>query len=163
MSEHQIDVKSVAALHVASTSGLARSFEPPHITEVISPLYPKLFERLGRAAIAPTGVSIAWYEVDPAGTDQILVHVGVAVDAEVTMIDGLDVVDLPALDRVASIVHHGAPEGEAGFDQSYHALLRFAEDNGYVAVGFSREIYLDCPEDRDVWVTELQFALESAD
>ena len=162
MSEHQIEVKSVAAMHVASTGALAASFDPDDITAVIGPLYPRLFDQLGASGVTPTGPSLAWYEVDPMGTDQVLVHAGVPVDDSVTAVDGLDVIDLPAIERVAAIVHQGAPEAEVGFDASYHALLRFAEANGYVAVGFSREIYLDCPPDRSKWVTELQFALAPA-
>lgn len=34
------------------------------------------------------------------------------------------------------------------------------EDNGYRATGYPREVYLECPEDRDKWVTELQEAIE---
>jgi DNA-binding transcriptional MerR regulator len=160
MTEPEITVKAVDPLHVASTSDRAASFDPADITAVIVPLYPRLFDRLAAADVAPVGLSIAWYEMDPGGTDQVVVHAGVPVADEITVIEGLDVVDLPALSQVASIVHRGAPDSELGFDGSYHALLRYAEAHGYVAVGFSREIYLDCPADRDRWVTELQFALE---
>jgi effector-binding domain-containing protein len=42
---------------------------------------------------------------------------------------------------------------------SYETLLRWIDAAGETAVGYSREIYLACPESVDDWVTELQFVL----
>lgn len=40
-------------------------------------------------------------------------------------------------------------------------LAQWIEANGYRATGYSREVYLECPEDRDKWVTELQEPIET--
>jgi DNA-binding transcriptional MerR regulator len=158
MTDHVIEQKSVAAMHVAEVTALADSFDPDDITPVIVPLYPQLFERLGRANVSPTGVSIAYYTDDAAGTGKVCIHAAVPVDHAVSHVDGLVVTDLPALELVASTTVHGSPEV---YDSAYQALLRYAEAHGYHAVGYSREIYLDCPSDQAKWVTELQFALEA--
>jgi effector-binding domain-containing protein len=36
------------------------------------------------------------------------------------------------------------------------ALARWIDDNGYQSTGYPREINLECPENHDHWVTELQ-------
>jgi hypothetical protein len=33
---------------------------------------------------------------------------------------------------------------------------RWIDANGYRTTGYSRELYLECPDDQDKWVTELQ-------
>ena len=35
-------------------------------------------------------------------------------------------------------------------------LLERIDANGYRSAGYSRELYIECGEDRDTWVTELQ-------
>ncbi len=157
MTDHLIELKQVDALHIVEVSDLAESFDPDDITPVIVPLYPRLFERMGAAGISGQGPSIAYYTDDPAGSGKVLVHAGIAVPDDVQRVAGLEVTDLPALALVASTTVHGSPDG---YDSAYQALLRYAEANGYVAVGYSREIYLDCPPDQSQWVTELQFALD---
>ena len=36
------------------------------------------------------------------------------------------------------------------------ALARWIDANGYRSAGYARELYLECPDDHDQWVTELQ-------
>jgi len=36
------------------------------------------------------------------------------------------------------------------------ALARWIDGNGYQSTGYPREISLECPPNRDEWVTELQ-------
>lgn len=47
----------------------------------------------------------------------------------------------------------------ASIIDSYALLDRWMEATGEQPVGFSREVYLDCPPDQNAWVTELQFVL----
>ena len=35
-------------------------------------------------------------------------------------------------------------------------------ENGYRSTGYPREVYLECPDDEDKWVTELQEPLTTA-
>ena len=39
---------------------------------------------------------------------------------------------------------------------TYQTLAGWIENNGARALGYPREVYLECPDDRDKWVTELQ-------
>jgi effector-binding domain-containing protein len=36
------------------------------------------------------------------------------------------------------------------------ALARWIDANGYRPVGYNRELYIEIPQSRDAWVTELQ-------
>jgi hypothetical protein len=35
-------------------------------------------------------------------------------------------------------------------------LAQWIDANGHRSAGYNRELYLDCPQDKDLWVTELQ-------
>ena len=61
--------------------------------------------------------------------------------------------DLPAIEQAATVVHRGSMDNVMSTIQ---VLARWIEDNGYRASGYPREFYLECPEDRAQWVTELQ-------
>lgn len=57
------------------------------------------------------------------------------------------------LDRAATIVHRGSMDTVLPTAQT---LARWIDANGYRSAGYPREINLECPENRDDWVTELQ-------
>ena len=80
-------------------------------------------------------------------------HASLPVNAEPDSVDGVDIVDLPALAQAATLVHRGSMDNCMA---SYQTLAQWIEANGYRSVGYARELYLDCPEDQDKWVTELQ-------
>ncbi|MFF8942271.1 hypothetical protein ACF1A5_08310 [Streptomyces sp. NPDC014864] len=61
--------------------------------------------------------------------------------------------DLPPVDQAATIVHRGAMDAVLPRAQ---ALARWIDVNGYQSAGYPREINLECPDDRDEGVTELQ-------
>jgi hypothetical protein len=42
---------------------------------------------------------------------------------------------------------------------SLQILGRWLDDNGYHSPGYAREVYLDCPDSVDDWVTELQVTI----
>jgi DNA-binding transcriptional MerR regulator len=152
MPADEVQVKRIPAVRVAELSGLAAGFEPESISPVIGPLYDELIRRLERAGVTPTGAPVAWYE-DAAGGDGVVVHAGMPVDVERGGAHGLQVVDLPAIERAATILHHGSMDGVM---PTVQALARWIEANDYRSAGYNRELYLECGEDRDTWVTELQ-------
>jgi DNA-binding transcriptional MerR regulator len=55
--------------------------------------------------------------------------------------------------RAATIVHRGSMDNVMATIQT---LARWIDDNGYRSAGYPRELYLECPDDQDKWVTELQ-------
>ncbi|GAA1405971.1 MerR family transcriptional regulator [Kitasatospora putterlickiae] len=153
MSTHDVVVKRVPAVRVAELTGVAASYEPQDIGPVIGPLFDELCGRLATAGIAHAGPSVARYE--DTGDGSVLIRVAVPVPASVDPAGehGLAVVDLPAVEEAATLVHRGSMDGSLGAVQ---ALARFIEENGYRSTGYARELYLECPEEVAHWVTELQ-------
>ncbi|MFF9509864.1 MerR family transcriptional regulator [Streptomyces sp. NPDC014724] len=154
MPADEVAVKSIAAVRVAELTGTAAGFEPEDITPVIGPLYDRLFPLLGTVGVGPSGPGIAYYEDAPEGGGAIVVHAGVTVSAPVGPLGdtGITVVELPPFEA-ATIVHRGPMDGVLPTAQT---LARWIDANGYRSTGYAREISLECPDDRDKWVTELQ-------
>ncbi|MFD8568479.1 MerR family transcriptional regulator [Streptomyces sp. NPDC057694] len=151
MSAEDIVVKNLPRVRVAELTAVAPDFEPTSISAVIQPLYDELFRRLDAAGIRPTGPGIARYEDAPGGG--ILVHAGVEVSAAPREDGDLHVLDLPPVERAATLVHHGAMDAVLPAVQH---LARWIDAHGHRSAGYPREISLECPADHDKWVTELQ-------
>ncbi|MFB8117308.1 MerR family transcriptional regulator [Streptomyces sp. NPDC056465] len=152
MPTDDIVIKSLPAIRVAELTATAASFEPEDISPVIGPLYEELFSRLEAAGVVPSGPGVAYYEDAPEGGGRISVHAAVQVSA--TLRDGgYQVLDLPSVDQAATVLHHGSMDTVLPTSQ---ALARWIDGNGYRSTGYPREISLECPPDRDEWVTELQ-------
>jgi DNA-binding transcriptional MerR regulator/effector-binding domain-containing protein len=152
MPTDEVVVKSVPAVRVAELSGVVKSFEPASVGPVIGPLYDELGALLGRAGLTPVGAPVAYYEDAPDG-EGVVVHAALPVNAEPGGDHGLTIVDLPALDRAATILHRGEMDDVM---PSIQALSRWIDANGYRSTGYNREVYLECAGDRSTWVTELQ-------
>ncbi|MFE7313397.1 MerR family transcriptional regulator [Streptomyces sp. NPDC057555] len=152
MPTNDVVIKNVPAVRVAELTATAASFDPEDIGPVIGPLYNELFRRLGSAGITPTGPGIAYYEDAPEGGGRITVHAAVQVSAPLQ--DGaFRILDLQSFDQAATIVHRGSMDAVLPTAQ---ALARWIDSNGYQPSGYPREVTLECPENRDDWVTELQ-------
>ncbi|MFD5825601.1 MerR family transcriptional regulator [Lentzea sp. NPDC060358] len=155
MPTDEIVVKAVPAVRVARLSATAASYGPEDIGPVIQPLYPQLFERLGRAGVTPSGHGIATYE--PAAGEEVRVHAGVVVAVDPAPGFDFEVVDLPALAEAATVVHRGPMDD---VDATYQAVAAWIEAHGYKQNGFAREVYLRYGEgDPADWVTELQLEI----
>ncbi|MGD3105226.1 MerR family transcriptional regulator [Streptomyces sp. YGL11-2] len=106
------------------------------------------------------------------GGEAIVVHAGFVISPEAlakaapgTVVDGttrtprpvpglgFDVVTLPGLDLAATVVHRGPMSRIMPTAQS---LAHWIDANGYRSAGYARELYLECPEDQEKWVTEIQ-------
>ncbi|MER5360207.1 MerR family transcriptional regulator [Streptomyces sp. NPDC002785] len=160
MSADDVVVRSIAPVRVAELSGTAASFAPEDITPVIGPLYDRLFPLLGTVGVSPSGPGIAHYEDAPEGGGAVVVHAGVTVSAPVGPVGdtGITVVELPPFEA-ATIVHRGSMDGVLPTAQT---LARWIDANGYRSAGYAREISLECPENQDKWVTELQEPITGA-
>ncbi|SCL41354.1 DNA-binding transcriptional regulator, MerR family [Micromonospora pallida] len=158
MPTDDIVIKNVPAVRVAELTATAASFDPEDIGPVIGPLYDELFRRLDAAGITPTGPGIAYYQDEPQATGRIIVHAAVQVAAPCQ--DGdVRVLDLPPIEQAATIVHRGAMDAVV---PTVQALARWIDGNGYQSNGYPREVNLECPADRDDWVTELQAPVSRA-
>ncbi|MFD6274789.1 MerR family transcriptional regulator [Streptomyces sp. NPDC060209] len=152
MPTNDVVIKSLPAIRVAELTANASSFEPEDIGPVIGPLYDELFRRLSAAGVTPAGPGVAYYEDAQEGGGEISVHAAVQVAAPLR--DGaFRVLDLPSFDQAATIVHRGSMDTVLPTAQ---ALALWIDENGYQSAGYPREINLECPDNRDDWVTELQ-------
>jgi len=152
MPADDVQIKRIPGVRVAELTGTAASFEPESITPVIQPLYDALCGRLDRVGLTPTGPAIAWYEDSPDG-DGVLVHATLPVDAEPGSDHDFAIVDLPEIEQAATIVHRGSMDDVMPTIQT---LAVWMDANGYRSAGYNRELYIECGEDREAWVTELQ-------
>ncbi|HEX2183044.1 MAG TPA: MerR family transcriptional regulator [Rubrobacteraceae bacterium] len=152
MPADEVQIKRIQAVRVAELTATAASFEPESISPVIGPLYDELSRRLDRAGLTPTGPAIACYEDSPDG-DGVLVHATLPVEADPGEDHDFAIVDLPELEQAATILHRGSMDNVMPTIQT---LARWIDANGYRSVGYNRELYIECRQDRDAWVTELQ-------
>ncbi|MGW1840287.1 MerR family transcriptional regulator [Streptomyces sp. NPDC002067] len=153
MSTDEVVVKRIPPVRVAELSATADNFAPEVIGPVVGPLFDELCHRLDRAGVAPADPSIAYYEAAPGAGEAVLVHAAIPVTAAPDAPHGLTIVDLPAVENAATIVHRGSMDTVLPTAQT---LARWIDANGYHSAGYARELYLSCPDDPDQWVTELQ-------
>ncbi|MFD6531923.1 MerR family transcriptional regulator [Streptomyces sp. NPDC060184] len=164
MDTEDVVIKQVPAVRVAELTGTAAGFRPQDITPVIVPLYERLFPLLAAAGVTPTGPGVARYEDAPddknTSAGAVLVHAGVTVSAPVGPVgdSGVRVVELPAFEA-ATLVHRGSMDAVLSTEQ---VLARWLDNSGYRSVGYTREVNLECPEEKEKWVTELQQAIVKA-
>jgi DNA-binding transcriptional MerR regulator/predicted transcriptional regulator YdeE len=155
MPTDDVVLKPVPATRVARLTATAASYGPEDIGPVIQPLYPELMARLERAGVPITGYGIATYV--PAAGDEVLVQAGFTVSVSPSDAFDFEVVDLPALESAATIVHRGTMDD---VDTTYQAVAAWIEANGYRQHGFAREVYLRYGEgDPADWITELQLEI----
>ncbi|MFV2121985.1 MerR family transcriptional regulator [Streptomyces sp. Act-28] len=152
MSTHDVVVKSLPAVRLAELSGTAASYAPADIGPVLTPLYEELCARLSAAGVTGFGPGIAYYEDSPAGDGTIVAHAGMVVPPGATAPD-VDFVELPPVARAATAIHRGSMDDVLPTAQ---ALAAWTAAHGHRSAGYARELYLECPDDRSRWVTELQ-------
>jgi DNA-binding transcriptional MerR regulator/effector-binding domain-containing protein len=151
-----VTTKRLPAAHLAVASAVSPTFLPADIGPVIQPLYPRLFAALNAAGIRIVGPSVAYYHDSTDGG--IGVHAGFPVDLAITHVPGLDVVDLPEVEVAATAIHHG---DMATVDiDTVEAMFTWMQSHGVRTTGYSREVYLECPDDISKWRTEVQFPIE---
>jgi DNA-binding transcriptional MerR regulator len=154
MPTNDVQIKKVEPVRVAEVSGVAAGFEPSAIGPVIQPLYTELMHRLEAAGVTPVGPPIAYYE--DASDGGVVVHASAPVNVDA--IEGVEIVDLPGIERAATIVHHGDMDNVL---QTVQALATWMDDNGHTSAGYNREVYLEwSTEDVAKCVTELQEPLK---
>jgi DNA-binding transcriptional MerR regulator len=159
MHTDDVVLKSIPAIRVVRLTATAASYQPQDIGPVISPLFDELCARVAAAGLPVTGAGIAYSE-DAGEGGAVRVHAALPVGAN-TEVDRAEftVVDLPGIEAAATIVHRGPMDTVMPTVQT---LARWIDANGYHSTGFAREHYLECPPDRDAWVTELQEAVHPA-
>ncbi len=151
-------IKRLAPVRVAERTGTAASFQPEDISPVIQPLYRDLFERMCSVGLDCSGPGIAYYEDSSTENGAVVVHAAVEVAAQPGERPGFSVVDLPEVDRAATIIHHGSMDDVLPTGQ---ALARWIDASGHRSVGYLRELMVEWSPDPEQWVTELQQPISS--
>jgi DNA-binding transcriptional MerR regulator len=156
MGSTEISVKPVPATRIAAISGTAASSESEDVGPVVQGLFGRLGEHLGRGALTPAGPAVVAYAPDAGGG--LRCQAGFTVTEGATpgddVPDGIELVELPAIEHAATLVHHGVM---AEIGASYQRLAVWIEENGYRTDGTAREVYLvSHPEPQENWDTELQ-------
>jgi len=93
-----------------------------------------------------------YYEDSPDG-EEVLFHAALPVNAEPSENHGFSMVDLPEIEKTATLVHCGSKDNVMPTIQT---LARWIDANGHRSAGYNRELYIECAENRDAWVTEFQ-------
>ena len=158
MDTGDVVLKSIPAMRVVELCAPCPSYEGPDIGPALTPLYPELMDRMTAAGVRVTGAPLAYYLPAPRGPgdESITVHAAFPFAGDVPPDPGFQVVDLPAVEFAATLLHHG-PMSEAF--RTGQLLANWIDDNGFrpVGHGYAREVYLDCPPcDLEKWVTEMQ-------
>jgi DNA-binding transcriptional MerR regulator len=149
----RVVVKSLPALRVAELTGTISSFDPAELGPVVDALYADLRGRSAAAGVTAAGPAVTRYEDAPDGVT-VVGHAGLPVAADVGALDGLEIVDLAAVERAATIVHCG-PMAEVL--PTVQALARWLGAGGHpFTAQHSRERALTRPADPAEWLTELQ-------
>lgn len=149
-------VKPLDPLHLGTATQATESFEDD-FAPIFERLYQQVFGELARSGVAPDGPHCAYYEQRDDGRVDIVAGVPVPRQDKYEF-ESITIRDFPPVDRAATLIHRG---DMANCSTTYQVLLNWIERAGERPIGYSREVYLDCGEDRSSWVTELQFALAS--
>ncbi|MFC9918615.1 MerR family transcriptional regulator [Agromyces binzhouensis] len=153
-----IEYRTVEPVTVYATSMVAHGMGPENVGPVVGPAIARLDDALtsaGRPLIEP---GIFWYE-PVEGSDDLAVHVSYTAEPEPQPGEGYDIVTLPAVATMATLIHRG---DMIGIGQSWSTLVDGIVAEGYRITGPTREVYLvaDGHEPGPDWVTELQAPVE---
>jgi DNA-binding transcriptional MerR regulator len=157
MPYQDVGLKSIDPQHVVSI----REIIPSPIT--VGTLLNEGFSALGRQGVQPSAAPQAIYHDEEFKLEQMDVEVIIPVAASVTqdipLGDGrkFTVRDLPAVASAASIIHIGSYDG---LTDTYQALGKWIEANGYRIAGASREIYLKPASSDNQPIVEVQWPVE---
>ena len=160
MPTYEVVLKRVPTQRVAAVRAVIPTFPDQ------GQLWNELFAYLGQHRIQPTGPCITLYHDTEYKDRDIEAEVCAPVDAHARGNGRVKVYDLPAVETMACIIHHGAFNA---LNQAYSSLMDWVQANGYRIAGPDREVYLDTggrsgmlPQDDPSFVTEIQLPVEKA-
>ncbi|WP_137846284.1 MerR family transcriptional regulator [Microbacterium sp. 2FI] len=154
-----VDYRPVEAVTLYAVSTEARGGQVG-VPAAIAAAMPGLDTALENARRPLNEPGVFWYE--PIGdTDDLAVHIAYTADEPPVPGSGYEVVTLPAVPTMATLIHRG---DMTGIGESWGALMQQVVADGYRMAGLCREVYLvaNGHEPGPDWVTELQVPVERA-
>ena len=151
MTIANVVTKQIEPMLVASI----REILPEYVA--IGSLYPEIFAYLERQGAKPGSCGAIWH--DPAYRESDIDSEAIVYLTEkISDNDRVKVYELPGVDRMACIVHHGSYRT---ITSSYNLLLKWIEENAYQIVDASRELYIHggAARDNESYITEIQFPI----
>jgi len=151
-----------------------KTIEPQHVVSIreiiptptyVGKLLNEGFGAMGQQGIHPSAAPQAIYHDEEFKLEQmdveVIIPVATSVTQDIVLVDGrkFAVRDLPAVSSAASVIHLGSYDG---LTDTYQALGKWIEANGYRIAGASREIYLKPAGSDDQPIVEVQWPVEKA-
>lgn len=159
MPQQEVIVKSVDLQHVIAVREIIST------PVVVGALINDGFAVLGQRGIQPLSAPGAIYHDEEFKlTDmdvEVVIPVASSVTGDLALLNGrtFAVRDLPPIPLAASVVHVGSYDG---LTDTYQALGKWIDANGYRINGPSREIYLRPAGEHEDPVVEIQWPIEKA-
>jgi DNA-binding transcriptional MerR regulator len=102
-----------------------------------------------------------WYDAPDNLPEEMRIAIIIPTDRDVPESDRVQMVELPAVEKMVSVVHHGSINTVSG---AYVAAFKWVEQNGYILDGPGRGLYLQYERggDPNDFITELQFPVSKA-
>lgn len=158
MSDQDIVIKSVVAFHVASVRGTVPTYAEQE------PLWHALEKAMHKAGVQPVGPCFTIDHDDEYKARDHDLEACFPVEGPAALDAPAVVRELPAVENMACLTHHGAFND---LMSRYQELLAWIDRNGWQICGAGREIYLfagngPVRQDDPGYVTEIQFPVKRA-
>jgi effector-binding domain-containing protein len=159
MPEYDVVIKSVVVLRVAQACGIAPKMEQPELGITLGRLFAEVMGSITQQGATIVGPGITLYYDLEYREREISVGACLAFKGSLFESEQVKVVELPAVEAMASVIHHGR---FSTMHQAYNAILPWIEANGYHISGPNRELNLEFEPggDESTFVTEIQFPVE---
>ncbi len=155
MPTHEVVIKKVPALRIASVRGIIPTYSQQ------AQLWSELEAYLAQNGLRPKGPCLALYYDTEYKEHDVDAEVCEPIGANLRGNELVKVYNLPAVETMASVVHKGT---FSTLSQAYNAIMAWVQANGYRIAGPNREIYVKTGEpvqqDDPSYVTEIQFPVE---
>ncbi|GAC1668981.1 MAG: MerR family transcriptional regulator [Ktedonobacteraceae bacterium] len=157
MPVYDVILKNVAPLRVASVRGVAPSME--QIGPTLDRLFDQVLGYVSQHGATYVGSAITLYHNIGLTELDISVEACVSFEGSLRSSEQVKVEELPAVETMASVIHHGS---FSTLNQAYSAIFAWIEANGYRVSGPNRELNLEYERggDQSKYVTEIQFPVE---
>ncbi|MBI1276615.1 MAG: MerR family transcriptional regulator [Anaerolineaceae bacterium] len=159
MPKQEVILKTIDSIHVISIREIIPS--PTYVGKLLN----EGFGALAQQGIQPAAAPQATYHDEEFKLTEMDVEVAIPVAASVTgdiaLTDGRVFVvgDMPSISSAACVVHVGSYDS---LTETYQALGKWIEANGYRIAGASREVYLKPQGVDSDPIVEIQWPVEKA-